>query len=139
MIVRRATAADGDGDALLSLVTSGIGHERHVDPEKLRRFVKAFCSAQGDVCAMVGEEGGALLSVAAGIVVDHPWLRGKQLQVVALTGKGGSECLSELETWARGQGADGEFLTLNPDKRYDRWAREEGFIPVRCYWRPSWQ
>ena len=139
MIVRRATAEDGKRDALFSLVLRGVGHSDHVDPGKLSQFVRAFCGAQGDACAMLGEEQGVLLSVAAGIVVDHPWLRGRQLQVVALTGPGGRQCLDSLEKWARTRDASGEFLTLNPDKRYDRWARSEGLVPVRCYWRPTWQ
>ena len=139
MIVRRATEADGTSEALVALVRSGLGHDRHIDQAKLRGFVKSFCAVQGDACGMLGEENGVLVAVAAGMVLEHPWLIGKQLQVIALTGPGGRQCLAQLQKWARERGAGGEFLTLNPDKRYDRWARGEGLVPIRSYWRPSWQ
>lgn len=139
MIIRRATKEDGTAGALLALVLAGIGNEKHVDVAKLGRFVASFCEAQGAACAYVAEENGALVAVAAGIVSEHPWLFGSHLNVIALTGRGGKLCLKKLEEWAREHGARGELLTLNPDKRYDRWARGEGMIPIRSYWRPTWQ
>ncbi len=139
MIVRRAVATDG-GEALFELVRKGMGYEGLVDPVKLRAYVQRFCEAQGDYCAMLGDDGGKLVSVAAGFVIEHPWLVGRQLHVIALTGVGGRRCLEALQTWAKSRGSDGEFLTLNPDKRYDRWARSEGYLAVRSYWRQaSWQ
>ncbi len=138
MIVRRATEDDG-GDKLFDLVRHGMGHESLVDPVKLWSYVREFCKVQGDCCAMLGDDGGKLVSVAAGFVVEHPWLIGKQLHVIALTGPGGLQCLRALQEWSKSRGATGEFLTLNPDKRYDRWARTEGYIAVPSYWRQSWQ
>lgn len=140
MCYRFASAKDGHRDDLFALVLSGVrasGDEP--DIRKLRAFTQRVCAADGNTRLAMREVGGVAIAYCAGTLFEHPWLPGKELSIFGLWGRGGLKCLEMVEEWGLEGGLRDEMLTLNPDKRYDRWARSRGAEPIVSYRRPRWR